>query len=341
MMKELMNNVLDYINKDDEGVNFRLTMVMGVYLIILIAVFHALSYGLAKAIFFWGYEVIPMSLLESPFFYIFLNGIVAILIYLAIDRFLLPDEPFIEREVFLPLGSIDDTHALKMRYEPLAEELGITKKELGDGEGPSAKLNFNVLAFADGHNAFHTCPKKISEFVGNHPDYEAIFLLGDLTAADIETVLSHVYKDVPILAIAGNHDERDVFLPFPRITDVHGKAVELPNGIVVAGMGGSNRYKRNAPKRMMLNQYESLLVAECVKEESQGHIDILLSHDKSFIQADPDIAHTGLLGVTKVIKDHPQLSYHLYGHDHEAKTLQYSPGNIVGKCIYQMEYLQL
>ena len=236
--------------------------------------------------------------------------------------------------------SIDGYHSLKHIYEKYANKLGVTV-DVVDKSQLKPALSVNALIFSDGHGSFYENPGKVKTFVSSCNNYDVVFLLGDLTPGDLQTILEIIPEDIPVLAVAGNHDQRDIFESFERITDVHGKAVTLDNGIVIAGLGGSNRYKRDVPRRMMLSQCESLHLSDVIKEVSDGHIDILLSHDKAFLSANEDIAHTGLIGLTKVIKDHPKMRYHLFGHDHEDKTIRYAPSNTIGKCIYQMAFLKL
>lgn len=240
---------------------------------------------------------------------------------------------------------IDDHHSLKMIYEPMVEQMGVTVEIADKTSMEKNTLAMTALAFSDSHGIFAENPQMVEAFVNAHRDYSVVFILGDCTRDDVTAILNVIPLHVPVLAVAGNHNEKDFYDEFQsRIVDVHGKVVNLKNGVTVCGLGGVNRYKRDNPKRMMFSQDESIFISKVMEASIDDHIetiDILLSHDKAFTKASPDryYSHTGLIGITRLIN--LGVTYHVFGHYHEEESFVYLPSNTIGHCVYLMRYLKL
>lgn len=195
-------------------------------------------------------------------------------------------------------------------------------------------LGLKIIAFADTHGYFAK-RERFSEFIYQHPQYDLCLLLGDHSPEDVDMILQYV-PDYKILGVLGNHDSVDLYKNFRlEHIDLHGKCVEV-KGIKIAGIEGSHRYKRG--EWPMLTQEESLeLVNEML--ENYEKADILISHDKPFEKEEYDIAHTGLKGITRYIKE-ASPAYHLHGHYHTSFTREIE-NNTISKCIHLAEYLEI
>ena len=96
-------------------------------------------------------------------------------------------------------------------------------------------INFNLkaLVVTDGHGSLY--PEDIP-----HCDADVCFLLGDLSLRDIAIVKEKI-GNMPVYGILGNHDGFELY-DRAGIENIHGKVVEV-NGVKIAGMQGSLRYK--------------------------------------------------------------------------------------------------
>ena len=123
--------------------------------------------------------------------------------------------------------------------------------------------------------------------------------------------------------VLGNHDDQGA-LERCGIYNLDRK-VTVINGVSIAGIGGSHRYKNG--DYPMLTQKESIDIAEhCPKA------DILISHDAAFhVMKRLDKAHCGLKGISEYIsRNKPKLN--ICGHYHE---------NILPKIQGLRNYLRL
>lgn len=187
------------------------------------------------------------------------------------------------------------------------------KNKLRNKNTPSVK----ILAVAD----LHSWDKSELELI-QELEFDCCCLLGDIPQAAIEAIKQLVHK--PIFGVLGNHDDQGV-LERCGIYSLDGKETVI-NGISVAGIGGSHRYKNG--DYPMLTQKESIGAAEhCPKA------DILISHDTAFhIMKRVDKAHCGLKGISEYIsRNKPKLN--ICGHYHENIRRKYKGCEIL--CVYR------
>ena len=196
------------------------------------------------------------------------------------------------------------------------------------------QLGVDVLAFADTHGMLAANCKAFEDFLYEHAKYDVVFALGDITYNDYDILLSYIpyWK---VYAVPGNHDLPDLLQKLP-VCNLHSECIEIKDGIRIAGIGGSHRYKRgNWP---MMTQEESLqLCMDMI--ENLPPADILIAHDTAFTKAELDIGHTGLVGTTCYI-NLVNPSYILHGHNHENRTHRYKNGTIE-HSVYGMQFIQL
>lgn len=205
----------------------------------------------------------------------------------------------------------------------------ITPCEIAD---MPVQLGVRVLAFADTHGSL------TENELQNRKKPNVILLLGDIPISDLEYILEQTknLNDVPIFAVLGNHDGKEILNDFPRITQLSGKSTEFAvNGrtITLAGLSGSVKYKDN--------DYYCLLT----QEESQNLLkdvpkcDILITHDKPcFDKPEEFNAHCGLVGIADYIREKsPKVVLH--GHLHDPYIKQY--GSTVIRCCYRVEEFEV
>lgn len=124
-----------------------------------------------------------------------------------------------------------------------------------------------------------------------------------------------------VFAVKGNHDSS---LPFPApITDLHLRAVTLPNGLRLGGFNGSWKYK---PRGLFLYDQDEALM----RIERLPAVDVLLSHNSpaGVHERDVDI-HQGFEALLEYIHTHsPRLLIH--GHQHLARETVVGRTRVVG-----------
>ena len=161
-------------------------------------------------------------------------------------------------------------------------------------------------------------------------DINLILSAGDLHADYLEFLVTML--NVPLVYVPGNHDE--AYLKKPpqgcinadgRIIDV--KAGKTPETVRILGLGGSMRYKPNAPfmyseREMVRKMFGTLrtVLGDMVKRnlKGPGAIDIFLSHAPCKGYGDlEDLPHQGFECFNDLlVRQHPFL--HVYGHVHKA-----------------------
>lgn len=153
-------------------------------------------------------------------------------------------------------------------------------------------------------------------------EYDCCCLLGDIPETALRIIKQRVQK--PTFGVLGNHDDLTT-LSKCGITDLNGKTVTV-NGVVLAGIGGSHRYKLG--DYPMLTQEESIAAAAACPPG-----DILISHDTAFgVMKRRDTAHCGLKGISKYIKrNKPMLN--ICGHYHENVHRRFKRCDIL--CVYR------
>ncbi|WP_440951748.1 metallophosphoesterase family protein [Methanococcoides sp. FTZ1] len=131
-----------------------------------------------------------------------------------------------------------------------------------------------ILALADVHGD-HSHIESLLEMAGN---IDLVVISGDLTqfgpASEAETVLSMF--DVPVLAVAGNCDPKDVndVIDSSDAVNLH-KSVEKIEGVTFIGMGGSSPTPFCTPFELEEDEIEAAL--EPLFAEAEGTV-VLVSH---------------------------------------------------------------
>ena len=191
------------------------------------------------------------------------------------------------------------------------------------------KLGLKLVVVSDTHGHFAFLEERFSDFMENVSEYDACVLLGDIHPYDLKEILKIVPKQ-KILAIRGNHDSFELYEK-EGIREMSGRTVEI-KGVTFAGVEGSFRYKDGIFPSF--SQYESLYQLEDMKPA-----DVLLTHDCMFEHSKNDIAHAGLVGITRFVYKYAPV-WHIHGHLHSSYQKEYDNGT-VEKCVYLCEYLEI
>jgi Icc-related predicted phosphoesterase len=148
---------------------------------------------------------------------------------------------------------------------------------------------------------------------------------GDLPYYYLDFLVSAL--DVPLVYVHGNHDggpqyttDRGVLTGVPGGKEIHGRTINI-DGLLLAGLGGSMRYRPRAPhmysEAEMRGQLARLVPKLLWNRQRHGrYLDILVTHSPPFgIHDKKDLPHTGF----KVFLTLMQLfkpRYLLHGHIH-------------------------
>lgn len=164
-----------------------------------------------------------------------------------------------------------------------------------------------------------------SDVKKKYPDIDLIIGCGDLPFYFLDFLVSAL--DVPLVYVRGNHDKGpqytitgQVLQQVPGGRDIHGRVVGL-DGLLLAGMQGSMRYRPNAP--FMYSEWEMRLEMTRLfprllwnRLRYGRYLDILVTHSPPYgIHDRPDLPHTGFkvfLAFMRLFKPH----YLLHGHIH-------------------------
>jgi Icc-related predicted phosphoesterase len=204
-----------------------------------------------------------------------------------------------------------------------SRETNQTKQEKRAVEPLPIDFNLRILVVAD----THTC---LSRDDVPSSGYDVCLLLGDMSPMDM-LIVKETVGDVPIYGVLGNHDG---FGQYERmgIENIHGKVVEV-NGVRIAGIGGSLRYKCSAAP--LYTDDESIEIAD-----SMDNADILISHDSpKFLHSIDDYAHSGLQGITHYCEKY-NVPINIHGHHHDPKECVLDNGTRA-ICCYQVQIVQI
>jgi uncharacterized protein len=135
---------------------------------------------------------------------------------------------------------------------------------------------------------------------------EAIFCLGDLDRAWIESLMS---LRLPRYGVHGNHDPDDVLREL-EIEDLHLRRTQVAGGLTIAGFEGCVKYRDGAT-----HQYTQKEASKLARKLPAA--DVLLCHCPPLgINDDPeDAAHIGFEGLRDWVDVHKP-RYVLHGHTH-------------------------
>lgn len=164
-----------------------------------------------------------------------------------------------------------------------------------------------------------------SDVRSKYPDVDMIIGCGDLPFYYLDFLVSAM--DVPLFYVRGNHDRGPqytitgkVLEQVPGGVDLHGSVIRH-NGLLIAGLEGSMRYRPGAPfmytEAEMRREIARLIPRLLWNKQRHGrYLDLLITHSPPFgIHDRPDLPHTGFkvfLNVMKLFK--PKVLLH--GHIH-------------------------
>ncbi len=146
-------------------------------------------------------------------------------------------------------------------------------------------------------------------------DVDLIIGCGDLPASYLEFVVSIL--NVPMVFVPGNHDPDRYVIPGGESID--GRVVEK-NGVLIAGLGGSIRYKPKGRHQYtqgeMSFRVSYLLASYMIRTGGRRALDILVTHSPPFgVHDGTDAAHIGFASFHPLLKiGKPQMMLH--GHMH-------------------------
>ena len=191
------------------------------------------------------------------------------------------------------------------------------------------KYGLKILFIADTHNCLNS-NSEVLQYIKNQLDYNYCILLGDHSGNDLAEILKVVPHD-KICGIPGNHDSWQKYEQY-EINNINGKVLNI-NGVRIAGIGGSYKYK-NSIEYALYTHEESIELADKLEDA-----DILVTHDKPFIEDKHNPAHDGLKGITKYIyKNHIPL--HIHGHLHEENE-QILKNGTKSICLYMAKLIEI
>lgn len=158
-----------------------------------------------------------------------------------------------------------------------------------------------------------------------YPDIDLIVGCGDLPFYYLEFLISAL--DKRLIYVRGNHDKGPQYTMEGRVlehvhggSDIHGRCV-VREGLLVAGLEGSMRYRPNAPfmytESEMKMQVASLMPRLLRNKIRYGrYLDLLITHSPPFgIHDKPDIPHTGFKIFLNFLRWF-RPKYMLHGHIH-------------------------
>jgi Icc-related predicted phosphoesterase len=158
-----------------------------------------------------------------------------------------------------------------------------------------------------------------------YPDLDLIIGCGDLPYYYLDFLVSAL--DAPLVYVLGNHDggpqyatDKGQLTGVQGGRDIHGRTVNI-GGLIMAGLGGSMRYRPRAPHMYTEVEMRAQLARLAPKllwnrQRHGRYLDILVAHSPPFgIHDRKDLPHTGF----KVFLTLMQLfkpRYLLHGHIH-------------------------
>lgn len=145
-------------------------------------------------------------------------------------------------------------------------------------------------------------------------DVDLIVGCGDLPADYLEYVVTQL--NVPLVYVPGNHDPDDY--PVPGGISIDGR-VEVINGVRIAGLGGSQRYKSRGRHQYTEQQmfYRMVRLLLTVRARTRG-LDILVTHaPPRGVHDGEDLTHQGFEAFHRFLQmARPRLMLHGHIHAH-------------------------
>jgi Icc-related predicted phosphoesterase len=183
-----------------------------------------------------------------------------------------------------------------------------------------------------------------------HADVDLLVGCGDLPFYFLDFLVSAM--QVPLVYVRGNHDRGPQYTTTGRVLsevrggdDIHGRVV-YKNGLLLAGLEGSMRYRPNAPlmytELEMKQQIVRMLPSLLWQRLRHGRfVDILVTHSPPYgIHDRRDLAHTGFKAFhtfMALFKPH----YLLHGHVHiyrqdVTRVTQYEATTVINVYPYRV-----
>jgi Icc-related predicted phosphoesterase len=164
-----------------------------------------------------------------------------------------------------------------------------------------------------------------SDVGARYPDIDLLVGCGDLPFYYPEFLLSAL--NTPLVYVKGNHDKGPQYTAEGRVLtnveggeEIHGR-ITLVNGLLVAGLEGSMRYRPNAPlmyteKEMRWNVARLIPSLLWSRVRHGRPLDILITHSPPYLIHDgSDLAHRGFK-IYRTFLDRFRPRYMLHGHVH-------------------------
>lgn len=191
------------------------------------------------------------------------------------------------------------------------------------------KYGLKILFIADTHNCL-SMNNDTLEYIKKQNNYDCCILLGDHSVNDLEKILNIVPIN-KIYGVVGNHDSWDKYKQF-EIIDLNEKVIKIKD-VRIAGISGGFKYKDSTEYAQYTHE-ESIEIANKMEKA-----DILVTHDKPFIEDMHNPAHDGLKGITEYIyKNH--IGIHIHGHLHEEGE-QILKNGTKSICIYMAKLIEI
>ena len=183
-----------------------------------------------------------------------------------------------------------------------------------------------------------------------YPDLDLIIGCGDLPYYYLDFLVSAL--DAPLVYVLGNHDGGPQFSTDKgQITgvqggiDIHGRTANI-GGLIMAGLGGSMRYRPRAPHMYteveMRGQLARLAPKLVWNRQRHGrYLDILVAHSPPFgIHDRKDLPHTGFkvfLTLMQLFKPRYLLHghIHIYRQDYQRET-EYQQTSVINIYPYRV-----
>ena len=191
------------------------------------------------------------------------------------------------------------------------------------------KSNLKILFVADTHDCIEH-DNETQEVIKQTDKYNYCILLGDHSANDLNYILKIIPKE-KVFGILGNHDSWEKYDEF-EIENIDGK-IKIINNKKIAGISGSFKYK-DSNNYALYTHEESIEIAE-----KMGEADILISHDKPFLERKYGDAHDGLKGVTLYLYKN-KIPIHIHGHIHQESENILKNGT-KSFCLYKAKILEI
>jgi Icc-related predicted phosphoesterase len=188
-----------------------------------------------------------------------------------------------------------------------------------------------------------------------YPDVDLIIGCGDLPFYYLDFLTSAL--DRPLVYVRGNHDAGPQYAADGRVwngvrggIDLHKRVIQR-NGLILAGLEGSMRYRPNAD-HMYTDSEMTIQMAQLVPQllwnrQRYGRaLDILVTHSPPFgIHDRPDLPHTGFkafLSFMRLFKPR----YLLHGHVHLYRpgaetTTRYEETTVINVYPYRLLHTEM